>query len=189
MDVYHHHLSGIQAYFYFTELGWEGGQSHPLWQCSHPWDDLRYSCLDCIRCHSSRFNSLAYCICFNTEWVMQVRFSLSSSPVFSRTDTATDSERFYTSILELFDDVDENAEVEDLLTWWNRSVSTPTTRSSPSLNCHFHSKSQIFPNYSSARCSTCNSALARIKEKRAELKAIALNVTHWITNSVYAICI
>jgi hypothetical protein len=34
--------------------------------------------------------------------------------------------------------------------------------------------SQIFPNYSSARRSVCkNSALARIKEKRAELKAAA----------------
>ena len=35
---------------------------------------------------------------------------------------------------------------------------------------------QIFPNYSSARRPICkNSALARIKEKRAELKAIGLN--------------
>src|ERR1700691_4872362 len=37
---------------------------------------------------------------------LQVRFALSSSPVFSRTDTVTDSERFYTSTLDLFDDIE-----------------------------------------------------------------------------------
>jgi hypothetical protein len=42
------------------------------------------------------------------------------SAVFSRTDITTDSERFYNSILELFDDDDEKVEVEDLLAWWNR---------------------------------------------------------------------
>jgi hypothetical protein len=53
----------------------------------------------------------------------QVRFALSSSPVFSRTDIVTDSERFYNSILELLDDPLEKQEVEALLTWWNRLVS------------------------------------------------------------------
>jgi hypothetical protein len=52
----------------------------------------------------------------------QVRFALTSSPVFSRTDTVTDSERFYSSILELTDDEDEQEEVRDLLSWWNRYV-------------------------------------------------------------------
>jgi hypothetical protein len=51
---------------------------------------------------------------------LQLRFSLTSSPVFSRTDTVTDSEKFYNSIIELFDDVDEKEEVNELLTWWNR---------------------------------------------------------------------
>jgi hypothetical protein len=57
-----------------------------------------------------------------TEWSIsaQVRFSLSSSPVFSRTDTATDSERFYNSVLDLFEDVEEKEEVNDLVAWWNR---------------------------------------------------------------------
>jgi hypothetical protein len=32
----------------------------------------------------------------------------------------TDSEKFYNSIIELFDDVDEKEEVNELLTWWNR---------------------------------------------------------------------
>ena len=51
---------------------------------------------------------------------MQVRFALSSSPVFSRSDTATDSERFYNSIVGLFSDPEEQEEVNELLTWWNR---------------------------------------------------------------------
>jgi hypothetical protein len=55
--------------------------------------------------------------------VSQVRFALCSSPIFSRTDTITDSERFYNTIIDLFDDIDENEEVNDLETWWNRSVS------------------------------------------------------------------
>ena len=53
-------------------------------------------------------------------YLWQVRFALSSSPVFSRTDTITDSERFYNSVLDLFDDVEEKQEVNDLMTWWNR---------------------------------------------------------------------
>jgi hypothetical protein len=54
----------------------------------------------------------------------QIRFALSSSPIFSRTDTVTDSERFYRSILNLLDDADEQEEVNDLLMWWNRYVVT-----------------------------------------------------------------
>jgi hypothetical protein len=50
----------------------------------------------------------------------QVRFALTSSPVFSRTDTATDSEHFYNSILDLFNNTDEQDEVNDLIAWWNR---------------------------------------------------------------------
>jgi len=85
----------------------------------------------------------------------QVRFALSSSPVFSRSDTVTDSEKFYSTVVDLFEDVEELAEVNELLTWWNR---------------------QIFPAYSSARRSVCkNSALARIKAKRTELQPLAVN--------------
>lgn len=50
---------------------------------------------------------------------LQVRFALSSSPVFSRADTVTDSERFYTTILDLLDDVEEKQEVDHLIVWWN----------------------------------------------------------------------
>ncbi|KAI6005570.1 hypothetical protein EDD15DRAFT_2154631, partial [Pisolithus albus] len=37
-----------------------------------------------------------------------------------RTDLITDSERFYSSIMELLDDPDESDEVDQLITWWNR---------------------------------------------------------------------
>lgn len=83
----------------------------------------------------------------------QVRFALSSSPVFSRTDSATDSERFYSSILEVLDDPDEKKEVDDLLVWWNR---------------------QVFPSYSAAkRLVSANWVSTKIREKRAILKGVA----------------
>ncbi|KAG1867317.1 hypothetical protein F4604DRAFT_1881629 [Suillus subluteus] len=53
---------------------------------------------------------------------MQIRFSLSSSSVFSRTDTVMDSENFYHSILDLLEDPDEIEEVADLMTWWTCRV-------------------------------------------------------------------
>jgi hypothetical protein len=53
---------------------------------------------------------------------VQARFALSSSPVFTCSDTVTDSERFYTSILDLLEDQDEAKEVDDLLSWWNKLV-------------------------------------------------------------------
>ena len=51
---------------------------------------------------------------------LETRFSLSSSAVFSRTDTVTDSERFYNSVLELLEDDNEREEVQELMIWWNR---------------------------------------------------------------------
>ncbi|KAI0055392.1 hypothetical protein BV25DRAFT_1921867 [Artomyces pyxidatus] len=87
----------------------------------------------------------------------QVRFALSSATMFSRTDTVLDSERFYNSVFELFEDIDERQEVDSLITWWNR---------------------QIFPSFTSAQIvPTEDSALAKIKEKRAALKAAALSTS------------
>ncbi|KAG2737887.1 hypothetical protein P692DRAFT_20883128 [Suillus brevipes Sb2] len=80
----------------------------------------------------------------------QVRFALCSSSVFSRTDTATDSETFYHSLLDLLEDPDEQGEVIDLLVWWNR---------------------QIFPTSSAAkRTLKTDSALSKIRQKRAAMK-------------------
>ncbi|KAG1788774.1 uncharacterized protein HD556DRAFT_1433969 [Suillus plorans] len=53
---------------------------------------------------------------------MQVRFSLSSSSVFSRTNTVTDSENFYHSILDLLEDPYKSEEVGDLMMWWTHRV-------------------------------------------------------------------
>ncbi|KIM58645.1 hypothetical protein SCLCIDRAFT_27915 [Scleroderma citrinum Foug A] len=73
-----------------------------------------------------------------------------SSPVFLQTDTITDLEQFYNLLLELFKDPDEKQEVDELLVWWNR---------------------QIFPTYSTAQHTPMrNSALARIRERRAHIK-------------------
>ncbi|KAG1827582.1 uncharacterized protein BJ212DRAFT_1443543 [Suillus subaureus] len=77
----------------------------------------------------------------------QVRFALCSSSVFSRTDTATDSETFYHSLLDLLEDPDEQGEVTDLLVWWNY---------------------QIFPTSSAAKGTPkTNSALSKIRQKCA----------------------
>jgi len=35
-------------------------------------------------------------------------------------DTVTDSERFYHTVLEDPEDIDEQQEVEELLVWWNQ---------------------------------------------------------------------
>ncbi|KAG2138538.1 hypothetical protein DEU56DRAFT_912402 [Suillus clintonianus] len=81
---------------------------------------------------------------------LKVRFALSSSSVFSRTDTVTDSETFYHSLLDLLEDPEECKEVDELLTWWNR---------------------QVFPTSSAAkRPISANSALSKIRQKRIALK-------------------
>lgn len=51
---------------------------------------------------------------------VQVRFGLCSTTTFSRTDSVTDSETFYNSLLDLLEDVEEKKEVQELLDWWNR---------------------------------------------------------------------
>ncbi|KAL4070618.1 hypothetical protein J3A83DRAFT_4358750 [Scleroderma citrinum] len=72
-----------------------------------------------------------------------------TSPMFSHTDTVMNSEQFYNSLLELFEDPDAKQEVDELLVW-NR---------------------QIFPAYSTAQCPPIrNSVLARIQERCACIK-------------------
>jgi hypothetical protein len=90
--------------------------------------------------------------------------------VFSRTDSVTDSERFYNSLLEILDDPDEHREVNDLLNWWNRYVAV--------IQCYtvvrLFFSSQAFGSYSSAhRPVSSNWVSSKIREKRAALKAIA----------------
>ncbi|KAJ3534587.1 hypothetical protein NMY22_g6866 [Coprinellus aureogranulatus] len=76
----------------------------------------------------------------------QVRFALSDSPTFSRTDQLTDSEYFYNLIIDLLEDESEQAEVRDLLKWWDQ---------------------QIFPSQvNHVRSVNEESVIARIKERR-----------------------
>ncbi|KAJ2932986.1 hypothetical protein H1R20_g4135, partial [Candolleomyces eurysporus] len=83
----------------------------------------------------------------------QVRFALSSATTFCRTDRDTDSETFYTSLIELLEDPEEEQETKALLSWWN---------------------GRVFPSASNTRrIAPENSALSNIRRKRASRKASA----------------
>ncbi|KAG2156444.1 uncharacterized protein EDB93DRAFT_1238791 [Suillus bovinus] len=122
-----------------------------------PWNGLFQSALlvCATRSGNARIHGMTQVTLPSVAYIaMQVRFALTSSPVFSHTDTVTDSERFYNSILDVFEDPDEKQEVDALVVWWNR---------------------QVFPSYSTAqRPLAKNSALARIREKRARMKESVL---------------
>ncbi|KAG1784994.1 uncharacterized protein HD556DRAFT_1435288 [Suillus plorans] len=125
-------------YYYDPEDSWNG-----LFRSA-----LLATCLGNARIHGMTRITLPSIVYI----AMQVQFALTSSPVFSRTDTVTNSERFYNSMLDVFEDPEEKQETDDLAVWWNR---------------------QIFPSYSTTQCPLVkNSALARIGEKRARMKDI-----------------
>ncbi|TEB18341.1 hypothetical protein FA13DRAFT_1758706 [Coprinellus micaceus] len=50
----------------------------------------------------------------------QVRFALTAASTFSHSDRETDSETFYTSVLEVLEDPEEQDEVKELMGWWNQ---------------------------------------------------------------------
>jgi hypothetical protein len=86
--------------------------------------------------------------------------------VFSRSDTSTDSQRFYESVLEFLDDPEEAGEVDALLQWWNWYV---ITAFSPQRFLIHSFDSQIFPSFvTQDKEVTKSSALAMLKEKRAQ---------------------
>ncbi|KAG6913245.1 hypothetical protein DXG01_008449 [Tephrocybe rancida] len=85
----------------------------------------------------------------------QVRFALSSTSVFSKSDHVLDSERFYLSVLELFGDVDEKMEVNDLISWWNK---------------------QIFPSSAGRKLNKDDTVHSKIKAKRAAMVMMDLSV-------------
>ncbi|KAG6904280.1 hypothetical protein DXG01_011193 [Tephrocybe rancida] len=74
----------------------------------------------------------------------QVRFTLSSSSTFSRTDRLTDSDRFYNTVLAVLNDPNELVETVE----------------------------QVFPGHEEQACRSANpkTALARIKARQAALK-------------------
>lgn len=61
--------------------------------------------------------------CFHLLNLAQVRFALSSTSTFSRTDYVTDSERFYNTLMELFTDIRARGRINELKLWWNKCVS------------------------------------------------------------------
>ncbi|KAG0703973.1 hypothetical protein DFH29DRAFT_998029 [Suillus ampliporus] len=89
---------------------------------------------------------------------MQIRFSLSSLSVFSRTNTVTDSKNFYHSILDLLEDPDKSEEVGDLMLWWTQFIVM-----------HY-----IILSFNISK----NSALSKIWEKRAALQKRAIAGLH-----------
>ncbi|KAG1803417.1 uncharacterized protein BJ212DRAFT_1449907 [Suillus subaureus] len=144
------------GYIYDPEAPWQGllrskmlGFKHIFTSPSSVEKEPKATCSGNVYLHGMKSvtkGSLAYI-------VTQVQFALSSSSVFSHTDTVTDSENFYHSILDLLEDPDEIEEVTDLMTWWTH---------------------RIFPNSSSSeRSISKNSMLFKIQEKRAALRAWA----------------
>ncbi|KAG0698881.1 hypothetical protein DFH29DRAFT_983712 [Suillus ampliporus] len=104
----------------------------------------RNACLHGMNCVTTASNAYI---------ATQVRFALSSSSVLSQTDTSTDSETFYHSLLDLFEDPDELKEFSELLIWWN---------------C------QVFPTSSATkRPISVNSALSKIRIKHLAAKHAA----------------
>jgi hypothetical protein len=83
---------------------------------------------------------------------------------------------FYNTTLDLLEDPEETQEVNELIAWWNRCCPFFRFAGIMKLTECAIILSQVFPNYSSAQRPICkDSPLARIKQKRAELMAIAQN--------------
>lgn len=113
--------------------------------------------------------------------ILKVRFALCSSSTFSRTDSATDSETFYNSILDLLRDVQEKEEVQDLLNWWNRWAASILwfIYSCAVLTVFAHRK--IFPHtFTDTKVPIEGSALCRIRERRNARNLLMLS--YWIVD-------
>ncbi|KAJ3519984.1 hypothetical protein NMY22_g12949 [Coprinellus aureogranulatus] len=98
----------------------------------------------------------------------QVRFALSATAIFSRTDSVTDSEYFYNLVIDLLEDETEAVEVAELLQWWNQYV---LPHHPHALAAHFTSlpctSRQVFPTrINHARPVHADSVIAKIKERR-----------------------
>lgn len=79
----------------------------------------------------------------------------------------TDSENFYHSILDLLEDTDESEEVGNLMLWWTRFIMHSIHLKLQTNTLYSH----VFPNSSSSQhCISKNSALLKIREKRAALQ-------------------
>jgi hypothetical protein len=89
--------------------------------------------------------------------------------VFCRSDTLTDSERFYVTVLEFLDDPEERADVDDLLNWWNWCVIYIIDISIMWLTLV---NSQVFPSHvKRTQGVTKGGALASLRGRRQALAA------------------
>ena len=147
-----------------------------IWQCAYSWYDSAYCSLSCVHRYTGIFLLHIYRSAIWLGFVMgQVRFALSTSSIFSKTDTVTDSERFYNTMLDLFNLADKKKDINDLLTWWNWYVIIPNTLSMVTESLYLYYR-QIFSSYLVAWPSIDqDSPLARIKAKRSALQAVVLN--------------
>lgn len=118
--VFYFRTLGLQACFHVAELSRSRTKSDTVRKCQATWDDQGQRRVLGLHCYSSPF-FLSFMI-FTNQKAKQVRFALSSSPIFTRTDAETDSARFYNSVLEFLDDPDERNEVDQLLEFWNQYV-------------------------------------------------------------------
>ncbi len=171
LDVDHTTLLGIQTHLHISKLRRERAESYPFWQCPHSWDDSGYTRFNCIHCYSGQWSDLLSC-CLHIRW-----FSFAfpwCHRLFFRGQTQPRIQRgsMVVSLISLMTPMKRRR----LVIFWRGGIGEYSL-SVPLLNLiNSSSLSQIFPNHSSARRLVCkNSALVRIKEKRAELKAAARN--------------
>ena len=109
--------------------------------------------------------------------IPQTHFALTFAQVFSCTDLVTNSEHFYSSIMELLEDLDEKDEVDQLLAWWNRQCFRPVWEIFTDLYAR-----QIFPLYTKTGwLLSKESTLTHIWQKCLEHKEGA--ATAWFTGS------
>jgi hypothetical protein len=113
---------GIQAHIHISQFRLSRSPRNSLRERPHPWHDERHHPLPSLCCYSgaSHFISISAGPCVADILLAKVCFALSSSPVFSKTDLVTDSETFYTSVIEAFSKPAEKEEVDSLVEWWNR---------------------------------------------------------------------
>lgn len=113
--------------------------------------------------------------------MMQVRFALSSSSVFSRTDTTTNSEHFY----EILEDPEEQQEVQALMKWWNMWALYNTIQKFKLLNMILSINNRhIFPNHvSGLRAPKKDCVISKIREKQARAKAAAAAAPQNVTST------
>ena len=99
---------------------------------------------------------------------------LSSAPVFCRSDTVSDSEQFYLSVLEHFNDMEELKEVNNLLEWWDWYDNVSLALHS--INKPLPSFRQVLHNWPRFHHPiSAMSALGLIKAKHRQLIAINTN--------------